>query len=147
MQTFIYTFFILLIMGMIIVIGATIFFFIYETRHDEIEDSDDFVTPEKKYVLIGKVRGVNGVSDGIIISLNVGQICTLGKASNCDFQIMNNVVSRMHCSIKLLENGAFEIMDFSTNGTYYNNYRLEKNTPFQVPSDSLLAIGDANNVI
>lgn len=148
MQTFIYTIFIILIIGMIILIGATIFFFFYEAKIEERDAYNDVEDePEKNYELVGQVIGTYGVCEGMRVSLRAGNVCTLGKADNCDFQVRSNVVSRMHCTIKLLENGTFEITDFSTNGTYYNNYRLEKNSPFQVPGDALLAVGDANNII
>lgn len=148
MQTFIYTIFIILIIIMIILIGATIFFFFYEAKIEERDTYNDVEEkPERKYELIGQVQGTDGICKGTRVSLKAGQVCTLGKADNCDFQIASNIVSRMHCTIKLLENGAFEITDFSTNGIYYNSYKLEKNSPFQVPNNSLLAIGDANNII
>lgn len=147
MQTIIYTIFIILIIGMLILIGATIFFFFHEEKNAVADAYGGDYETQKLSETTGLVIGTFGICEGTKVSLKKGQVCTVGKASNCDFQVMNNVVSRMHCTIKLLSNGTFEVTDFSTNGVYYNNYKLKKNTPFQVPNNSLLVIGNADNVI
>ena len=95
----------------------------------------------------GKIVGLFGGFMGQSHLMQVGIVCIIGRESACDIQLLHKKVSRRHCSIQLLPNGMYQVVDFSSNGTYYNNQELEKNKPYTLPKGSLLVIGNPDNVI
>ena len=77
----------------------------------------------------------------------LGQQCVVGRKSNCDIQLVHGQVSRVHCVIEMLPDGVYQVTDYSSNGTFYNNQRLKSREPYRLPKGALLAIGDADNVL
>ena len=54
-----------------------------------------------------------------------GAIRTLGRASGADFIVDAALVSRVHCRLTALPDGALEVRDLeSTNGTFVNGARV-----------------------
>ena len=54
-----------------------------------------------------------------------GNVRTLGRASGADFIVDGALVSRVHCRLTVLPDGALEVKDLeSTNGTYINGARV-----------------------
>ena len=49
--------------------------------------------------------------------------------------------------IKMQPDGVYQVTDYSSNGTYYNNKRLKYGDPYRLPKGALLALGDADNVL
>lgn len=141
-----------LIVIILISIGIIIFqarkekYFTDQTLYGEsAEEEPKEDEPQKEK--IGVVIGVFGSCEGQQFVLRPGQKCSVGKSSECNFQIKNKVISRQHCTIRMLSEDVFEVTDHSTNGTFYNNVRLEKDKPLNIPKDAILALGDANNII
>jgi ABC transport system ATP-binding/permease protein len=59
---------------------------------------------------------------------------TIGRSTGADFILDAALVSRVHCQLLALGDGALEVRDLeSTNGTYVNGARVER---------ALLASGD-----
>ena len=55
-----------------------------------------------------------------------GNIRTLGRAVGADFIVDAAMVSRVHCRLTSLADGALEVRDLdSTNGTFVNGQRVE----------------------
>ena len=55
-----------------------------------------------------------------------GRPRTLGRAVGADFILDAALVSRVHCRVTALPDGALEVRDLdSTNGTYVNGSRIE----------------------
>ena len=55
-----------------------------------------------------------------------GGIRTLGRATGADFIVDAAMISRVHCRLTALPDGALEVRDLeSTNGTFINGQRIE----------------------
>jgi len=56
-----------------------------------------------------------------------GGVRTLGRSTGADFIVDAALVSRVHCRLTVLQDGALELRDLdSTNGTYVNGQRVEQ---------------------
>ncbi len=49
--------------------------------------------------------------------------------------------------IEMLPDNVYQVTDYSSNGTFYNDQRLKSREPYRLPKGALLAIGDADNVL
>ena len=78
-----------------------------------------------------------------------GAIRTLGRASGADFIVDAALVSRVHCRLTALPDGALEVRDLeSTNGTFVNGARVDiarlaAGDRLQVGRMELVALRDA----
>ena len=55
-----------------------------------------------------------------------GGVRTIGRATGADFIVDAALVSRVHCRVTALPDGALELRDLdSTNGTFVNGQRVE----------------------
>lgn len=95
----------------------------------------------------GYIYGAFGIYGGQSYPLIPGQQCVVGRRTNSDIQLLHGEVSKVHCVIQMLPDGVYQVTDYSSNGTYYNNQRLKKGEPYRLPKGALLAIGDAENVL
>ena len=95
----------------------------------------------------GEICGLFGSFSGKSYPLYLGQQCLIGRKSTCDIQLTHGEVSREHCVIKMMPDGVFQVTDYSSNGTYYNDQRLKRGEPYRLPGGAVLAIGDADNVL
>lgn len=96
---------------------------------------------------VGYVYGAFGIFAGQSYPLMLGQRCVVGRKSTCDIQLVHSEVSRVHCVIQMMPDGVYQVTDYSSNGTFYNNQRLCHREPYRLPKGALLAIGDADNVL
>ena len=56
-----------------------------------------------------------------------GGVRTLGRATGADFIVDAALVSRVHCRLTVLPDGALEVRDLeSTNGTFVNGARIDR---------------------
>lgn len=101
----------------------------------------------QKMIPVGSVYGAFGIFCGQSYPMCIGQRCTVGRKSTCDIQLVHSQVSRMHCVIEMLPDGVFQVTDYSSNGTFYNDQKLKHGEPYRLPKGALLAIGDADNVL
>lgn len=102
---------------------------------------------KKSFAVQGAVIGVFGSYYGREYPLTAGVSCVVGRESSSNIQLLHKNVSRIHCTIQLLPDGQYQVVDFSSNGTFYNNERLQSGIPYKIPGGALLAIGDADNVL
>lgn len=93
------------------------------------------------------IEGLFGDYIGKKYILRVGENCRIGRDSGCDIQLRHLKVSRIHCAVKLLPDGRFEITDSSYNGTFYENTPLPNGVPTIVEGGGMLVAGDAKNVL
>lgn len=105
----------------------------------------DYTVPNTP--VVGTVVGLFGVFQGQTFELHSGEVCRIGRESVCNIQIKHPKVSRIHCTVCRLPDGMYQITDTSTNGTFYNNKRLGKNVPTNVPPGGKLVVGEADNVL
>lgn len=95
----------------------------------------------------GMIIGLFGTFSGQSVPMMINSMCSIGRDHTCNLRIMHKSISRMHCTIQLLPNGMYQITDYSSNGTYYNNQRLIYGQPYMIPKGSIIALGGADNVI
>lgn len=96
---------------------------------------------------VGEIYGAFGIFRGQSYPMRPGQQCVVGRKSSCNIQLVHGEVSRTHCMIEMLPDGVYQVTDYSTNGTFYNDMRLKSGEPYRLPKGALLAIGDADNVL
>ena len=66
-------------------------------------------------------------AEGFTFRLLPGTIKTVGRATRADFVLDVALVSRFHCRLTVLPNGALEVEDLQiTNGTFVNDARIER---------------------
>lgn len=64
--------------------------------------------------------------------IDLGEMCTLGRAPGNRVVIPSERVSRRHAVIRRVGNGTFQFIDLgSSNGTYLNGQRLERPVPLR----------------
>lgn len=97
--------------------------------------------------VIGTIEGLFGDYQGRIFELHEGEICKVGRGADCNIQIEHSKVSRLHCVIRKMSNGKYQITDHSSNGTFYENSRLAKGIETEVEPGGMLVIGEADNVL
>lgn len=102
--------------------------------------------PNGGHGMTAEIQGLFGDYVGKKYTLRPGESCRIGRDSGCDIQLHSSKVSRIHCSVKLLPKGKFELTDYSYNGTYYENKTLPNGTSTIVEPGGLLAVGNADNV-
>ena len=61
-----------------------------------------------------------------VFRLLPGEPKTIGRATGADFIVDAALISRVHCRLTVLADGALEVKDLdSTNGTFVNGTRVE----------------------
>ena len=79
-----------------------------------------------------------GPGEGRKWSLSANRSTTIGRSSENEIQIYGEEISRTHCEITS-QNGQFEVVDRSSNGTFLNGQRIQKNS---LGDGDLLRIGE-----
>lgn len=95
----------------------------------------------------GYIFGAFGLYQNKMYPMSPGQQCVVGRKTSCDIQLVHSQVSRMHCVIEMLPDGVYQVTNYSSNGTFYNDQKLKYGEPYRLPKGALLAIGDADNVL
>ena len=95
----------------------------------------------------GAVTGLFGSFKDQTYTINTKGKCRIGREHPCEIRIHHPKVSRMHCEIAVLPDGTYRVTDYSSNGTFYENQRLEKGVPQKLPKGAVLVIGDPDNVL
>ena len=88
-----------------------------------------------------------GSYQGKKYSFATGIWCKIGRDVSCEIQVTHPQVSRIHCQVQKMPSGKYQIVDCSSNGTYYNNIALEKGKTYLVPKGAIIVLGDADNVL
>jgi pSer/pThr/pTyr-binding forkhead associated (FHA) protein len=98
---------------------------------------------------MGKVRCTKGVAMGQGFQLPEDRKVIVGKnPQKANLVINDPSVSGVHCSIRYqAANNTYSIIDHSTNGTYVNGVRLQKDVPMQYPAGTVLTLANENNEI
>ena len=97
----------------------------------------------------GYIFGLSGAFKGEEYPLYhvPGEKCVIGRKEGCDIQIIDKKISRVHCTIRMLSTGEYEVTDYSSNGTFYNNQRLKRKEPCRLPAGAILVLGDTKNIL
>lgn len=115
----------------------------YPPGMNQIIQYPPIYNPEAQGIIIGLFGSFSGQS----VPMMINSLCSVGRERDCNIRIMHKAISRMHCTIQLLPNGMYQVTDYSSNGTYYNNQRLAPGQAYMIPKGAILAIGSADNVI
>lgn len=97
--------------------------------------------------VVGIIEGQFGAYQGRRSELYAGRIYKIGRESGCEIQVNHPKVSRIHCTVCKLPNGGYQITDCSSNGTFYDNIKLQKGVAMEVKPGGLLVLGEADNVL
>lgn len=115
-------------------------------------DQSAFITTSlaMNYQDSGAIVVVKGSSIGAIYRIRDEKQIVLGRDPNfCDILIKGNTVSRRHMSIcyrPLLQ--AYEVEDFSSNGSYVENKkRMIGHKKYILQRGTTISLGDQKNVI
>lgn len=98
---------------------------------------------------MGIVKCTKGVSAGQGFSLPEDRKVVVGKSrQNANLLISYPHVSNIHCSIRYrAANNSYIVKDHSTNGTFVNGVRLQKDVPMEFPAGTVLQLADGSNEI
>jgi RNA polymerase sigma factor (sigma-70 family) len=76
-----------------------------------------------------------------VVTVELGDACTLGRSPECTHQLANRYVSRKHVQIQCTD-GRWSLHDLkSRSGTYLNTIRMESGEDVQLQTDDLVQIG------
>src|SRR5689334_18406706 len=82
------------------------------------------------------LRTTNDETAERVFRLLPGEPKTIGRATGADFIVDAALISRVHCRLTVLDDGALEVKDLeSTNGTFVNGTRID--TARVAPGDTL----------
>lgn len=98
---------------------------------------------------MGLVRCTKGVAAGQGFSLPQDRKVIVGKSPQNANLVINNInVSNVHCSIRYnATTNTYFVKDHSTNGTFANGARLQKETAMEFQAGTVLSLADGSNEI
>lgn len=95
----------------------------------------------------GAITIISGNTQGKRHLVQVGVMYSVGRSSSCQIQLQHTRISRLHCKIRLLPNGLYQVADYSSNGTWCNNQRMEKGRVYTLQRGTLLSVGRLDIVL
>lgn len=115
-----------------------------ERQKKELEEKIKAQQPQ-----MGQVVCIKGVAAGQGFSLPETAKIVVGKSrQNTNMLINSPMVSNVHCSIRYkAATNTYIVKDHSTNGTYVNGTRLQKDMPMSFPAGTVLQLADGSNEI
>lgn len=98
---------------------------------------------------MGQVMCIKGVAVGQGYSLPETSKVVVGKNPQyANLVIKSPHVSNVHCSIRYkAATNTYIVKDHSSNGTYVNGVRLQKDVPLVFPEGTVLQLADGSNEI
>lgn len=98
---------------------------------------------------MGQVMCIKGVATGQGFSLPETSKVVVGKNPQyANLLIQSPHVSNVHCSIRYkAATNTYIVKDHSSNGTYVNGVRLQKDVPLVFPAGTVLQLADGSNEI
>ncbi len=67
------------------------------------------------------------------------KILSIGRGENCNIYLDDQNISRRHAQLRIYPTGRMEIVDFSQNGTFINNVRVQPNAPTPVTRQDVVS--------
>lgn len=89
---------------------------------------------------------VQGEYQGGIFEVPTSSTISIGRDMSCNIILSHPKISRLHCMIYANPEGGYQVMDYSSNGTYVNQMPITKGTPFYAASGQTITIGKSGNV-
>lgn len=102
-----------------------------------------------QHTAVGKVVCTKGLAYGQSIDLPAGRKIIIGRSTSKSNLVINSPkVSSIHCSIRFnADHNTYIVKDHSTNGTFINGARIEKDRPLEYPAGTVLSLADGSNQI
>jgi len=69
---------------------------------------------------------------------------TIGRQTHCDVRVLSGEISREHCRIEIVSQGAMLVDLGSTNGTFLNGKRVEPHSDTPLSDDDQIQVGPAS---
>lgn len=123
------------------------------THEEEKAEQEDFDDDNHDTVMLkqsevkGQILSLSGQDRGYAYPICEGEVITIGKdAKMCSIvvPVRFQKISRKHCAVRYFM-GNYEVIDFSTNGTFLNNtQKLEKGVYVSVPKGTTINLGKEN---
>lgn len=84
---------------------------------------------------------------GAVIPMAPDEFMMVGRdPATANIVLSGSGVSSFHCQLRYdVDRGCFQVVDFSTYGTYVNGYKLEKNVLTNCSSESVIQIANSGN--
>ena len=98
---------------------------------------------------MGVVQWIKGVAVGQGFQLPQDRKVVVGKSMQRANLVLDYPhVSNIHCSIRYNpQNNSYTVIDHSSNGTFVNGARLQKDVPMAYPAGTILSLADGRNEI
>lgn len=87
-----------------------------------------------------------GEYQGGVFEVPVASTISIGRDNTCNIILSHPKISRMHCMVYANPGGGYQIMDYSSNGTYVNDMLIPKGVPYHAVSGQCITIGKSGNV-
>lgn len=102
-----------------------------------------------KQKAMGSVRCTEGVAKGQGFRLPEERKVVVGKSPQRAALVINNPhISNVHCSIRYhVDKNIYIVKDHSTNGTFVNGVRLQREVAVECPAGTVLSLADGENKI
>lgn len=101
-----------------------------------------------KQLSTGYIIGISGAFADNRYMMNAGMDeCSIGRGNTCDIMIDEPKISRVHCTIWLLEDGNYMIVDTSSNGTYINHKRLTSGKKYVYGRGTRICLANTENIL
>lgn len=107
-----------------------------------VKTEDENIQP----VFVPALICIQGEYQGGVFQIPVSSTISIGREKNCNIILSHEKISRMHCMVYADPGGGYQIMDYSSNGTYVNGTLIQKGIPFHAVSGQCIAIGRSGNV-
>lgn len=103
-------------------------------------------TPHPQSSTMGQVKCIKGTAAGQGFRLPANTRAVIGKnPSKATLVINESYVSNVHCTIQYnAGNNTYIVTDHSTNGTFANGIRLQKEVPVAYPAGTVLMLVNSN---
>ena len=87
---------------------------------------------------------INGKNKGQFFTFNTSQLCTIGRADDCNISIDNSSISRYHCQLNI-NPPMIIIQDLGSSfGTFINGNEIGANVEYSLKAGDVVSIGNIN---
>ena len=89
---------------------------------------------------------IQGEYQGGVFEVPLSSTVSIGRDMSCNIILSHPKISRLHCMVYANPEGGYQVMDYSSNGTYVNQMPITKGTPFYATSGQTITIGKSGNI-
>lgn len=114
---------------------------------DKREKAEEPVTKIDRSIWHYSMACIEGEYEGMDIPLEEDEFVMMGRNSDTVNIVFTNVsISGLHCQVRYsVDDNCFQVVDFSSYGTFINDNRIEKGELYNCPPESILDLGRTGN--